>query len=122
MPVLAHTLLIFHGSAREASGKAATAFVDELRSNKCCSNFSICFLRGAGPDLAQAIATAIAAGHKKLRLLPLFLLPGSHTSEDIPAVVDKLRSDNPDVVFEVSDCLVRNPQFIEFVANQITRE
>jgi sirohydrochlorin cobaltochelatase len=121
-----HSLLVFHGSAREAAGSAAKSFAEKLRSDKllpdCHKDFSICFLRGAEPVLDQAIAVAIANGYKKLRLIPLFLLPGSHTSEEIPAIVARFKSANPAVEFEVSDCLVHNPQFIAFVADQIARD
>ncbi|MBU1107438.1 MAG: CbiX/SirB N-terminal domain-containing protein [Candidatus Riflebacteria bacterium] len=119
MSVLSHTLLIFHGSARESASNAAVAFAAELSSKRDCSDFSICFLKGAEPDLTLAITNAIAKGYKKLLLLPLFLLPGAHISEDIPAVVDKFKSSNPEVAFQVCDCLTHNPQFIEFVSNQI---
>ena len=122
MTTATYSLLVFHGSARETAGNAATSFADKLRSTNCHRDFSICFLRGAEPVLDKAIAAVIADGHKKLRLIPLFLLPGSHTSEEIPAIVERFRNENPAVEFEVSECLVHTPQFIEFVANQIDRD
>lgn len=122
MTTATYSLLVFHGSARETAGNAATSFADKLRSANCQRDFSICFLRGAEPALDKAITAAIENGHKKLRLIPLFLLPGSHTSEEIPAIVERFKRENPAVEFEVSECLVHTPQFIEFVANQIARD
>lgn len=116
-----HSLLIFHGSARETAGNAAAIFAETLKNQKSLSEFSICFLRGAQPSLENAIETAITSGYTSLRLIPLFLLPGSHIDEDIPEIVEKFRLANPGVTIELGSCLVQNSQFISFVAEQIAR-
>ncbi|PKL46108.1 MAG: hypothetical protein CVV42_17660 [Candidatus Riflebacteria bacterium HGW-Riflebacteria-2] len=114
-----HALLIFHGSARETASNAAAVFVENLKKQNNPVDFSICFLRGAEPTLEKAIETAIDNGCTSLRLIPLFLLPGSHIDEDIPAIIEKYQLANPHIEFEAGSCLVHNPQFIKFVANEI---
>jgi len=114
-----HSLLIFHGSARETAGNAATVFADSLKARDGMTEFSICFLRGAKPSLEEAIDKAIANECSCLRLIPLFLLPGSHIDEDIPEIVKKYRQANPHTTIELGSCLVHNPNFIKFVANEI---
>jgi len=115
-----HSLLIFHGSARETAGNAATVFADSLKARDGMAEFSVCFLRGAKPSLEEAIEEAIANGCSCLRLIPLFLLPGSHIDEDIPAIVKKYRETYPHTTIKLGSCLVHNPNFIKFVADEIT--
>lgn len=40
----------------------------------------------APPSISDAVATAVAAGAKKVVLAPYFLSNGRHISEDIPAL------------------------------------
>jgi len=72
--------------------------------------------------LDEAIKTAIANGYLSLRLIPLFLLPGSHIDEDIPAIVENFRQTNPGIDIKLGSCLVQNRQFIEFVAAEIAED
>lgn len=116
-----HFLLIFHGSARESAGKAAASFAEGLRSDSGKPDFSVCFLRGAEPSLEQAIRQSIASGRQKLHLIPLFLLPGAHIDEDIPVIADNFKKANPGVEFKLATCLVDNPQFMKFVASQMSQ-
>jgi sirohydrochlorin ferrochelatase len=122
MAATRHSLLIFHGSARETAGNAATVFADALKARDGIADFSICFLRGAKPSLEEAIDKAIADGYSRLHLIPLFLLPGSHIDEDIPAIVQKCRQFNPDITISLGSCLVHNPQFIKFVASEMAAD
>jgi len=117
-----HSLLIFHGSARETAGNAATVFADSLKACDGIADFSMCFLRGAKPSLEEAIEKAIADGCDSLRLIPLFLLPGSHIDEDIPAILQKYRQSNPEIKIKLGSCLVHNPQFIKFVASEMAED
>lgn len=117
-----HSLLIFHGSARASATKAAATFAERLRDLGRAPDFSVCFLRGAEPSLDEALKNAIAKGHLYLRLIPLFLLPGSHINEDIPASIEKCTKENPDLKCEVAECLVENPEFVDFIANEISRD
>jgi len=79
-------------------------------------------LRGARPSLEEAIQAAINSGYRCLRLIPLFLLPGSHIDEDIPTIVTKYRQANPEMKIELGSCLVHNPHFVKFVASEIAED
>ena len=83
------------------------------------TDFSICFLEGVAPELAMALEKVVARGFRKIRLIPLFLLPGTHTRKDIPAAADVIKKTYPHVRIEILDCLVEMPEFLELISNKL---
>ncbi len=113
------SILIFHGSARSETHSTAQEFARQLSEETGCKNFAVCFLKGVTPDLEEALNTAIMHGWRRLRLLPLFLLPGTHTSYDIPALAAQCQAKNPEAEISIDTCLVKNPGFLQLIAKQI---
>lgn len=105
------SLLVFHGSARSDANNAAFNFADKI-INSGCHNFSVCFLKGVKPDLQQALTQAAEAGHTRIKIIPLFLLPGSHIQKDIPEIIETARIEFPKLQIIVEKCLVDWPEFV----------
>jgi sirohydrochlorin cobaltochelatase len=59
------------------------------------------FLEWAEPDLPLAVASLLAQGHRRIRLLPLFFGMGKHAREDLPLLVDGLRERHPQLQLDV---------------------
>lgn len=112
------SLLVFHGSARSEANMAATEFAKKLQDLNC-QNFSVCFLKGVSPDLNQALTEAAVAGIIRIRITPLFLLPGSHISRDIPEIVDEAKKKFPQLEISIDKCLVESPEFIDLSAARL---
>lgn len=115
------SLLIFHGSARPEANAAAVSFAERLKKQINGTSFSICFLKGVAPELADSLKEIVARGYRKIRLLPLFLLPGAHTCTDIPAAADAIKSAHPQVKIEILDCLVEIPEFLELISKKLNK-
>ncbi|MDD3146092.1 MAG: CbiX/SirB N-terminal domain-containing protein [Candidatus Riflebacteria bacterium] len=113
------SILIFHGSARSEANSAARTFAGQLESGSGCRNFSVCFLKGAVPELEDEITRVATTGWRNIRLIPLFLLPGTHTGFDIPTAAKNARAKFPEVKIEILACLVNWPEFLDLVAKQI---
>ena len=113
------SLLIFHGSARPEANAAAVSFAERLGKRIATTSFSICFLKGVAPELAAALDEVVARGFRKIRLIPLFLLPGTHTCKDIPAAADAVKTAHPQVEIEILDCLVEMPEFLELIGKTL---
>ncbi|GAB1355275.1 hypothetical protein MASR1M12_40170 [Erysipelotrichia bacterium] len=113
------SLLIFHGSALPEANAAAVGFAERLKERIGMTDFSICFLKGVAPELAMALEKVVARGFRKIRLIPLFLLPGTHTRKDIPAAADVIKKTYPHVRIEILDCLVEMPEFLELIGNKL---
>lgn len=113
------SLLIFHGSARPEANAAAVSFAERLKKRIGMTSFAICFLKGVAPELATALEETVARGFNKIRLIPLFLLPGTHNCKDIPAAADVIKKTHPQVEIEIFDCLVEMPEFLELIGKKL---
>ncbi len=70
---------------------AATVGVDGVR---------LAYMEIADPTLADAVAELAAAGHTRIRVLPLFMSAGGHVAKDIPKQLDVQRAAHPSIDFE----------------------
>ena len=61
-----------------------------------CAYLEICT-----PSLPEAAADLLAAGARELRVFPLFLGVGKHAREDLPLLIEDIRSAHPDVPIEL---------------------
>lgn len=97
---------IAHGS-RVA---AANGFLAELILG-LGKHVNIGFLELAEPSIAQALQRHIVAGARRIRLLPLFLSPGRHVGQDVPAIVRSLKKRHPQVEIVLEPILAEQPGF-----------
>lgn len=97
-------VLVAHGSRDPAW---ARPFEDLARE----TGARLAFLELGEPRLAAAVTQALAEGAPRVRVLPLFMAPGAHVREDIPAALDALRAAHPDRVIELLPSLGEDGRF-----------
>jgi sirohydrochlorin cobaltochelatase len=90
-------LLVVHGSRDPQYGLALENLVENCQHKFPPGTLlAAAYLELAESDLATQIAAfaqqALAQGCQELRILPLFLAPGVHASQDIPAAISLLES------------------------------
>lgn len=61
-----------------------------------CAYLEICV-----PSLLEAAAELVAAGARQLRIFPLFLGVGKHAREDLPLLIEQIRTAHPDVQIDL---------------------
>ena len=61
-----------------------------------CAYLEIC-----APSLPDAATDLIASGALQLRVFPLFLGVGKHAREDLPLLIEQIRTAHPDVSIEL---------------------
>ncbi len=114
-------ILLAHGSRTEAAfaemqdlaGRMAA-----LRERSPAGNawkIRGAFLSLTPPDLARAVADAIADGAREVRILPLFLFSGKHVLTDIPDQVEALRARHPGISIALLDPIGRQKGFEDFL-------
>ena len=59
------------------------------------------YLELCPPTLPEAVASALAAGARRVRVLPLFFGMGKHAREDLPVLVAQLQALHPNVRLEL---------------------
>ena len=92
-------LLVAHGSRRSESNDEVVKLANKL-SDQIDERFSrveAAFLEIAQPDITTAVQGLVVDGFDFITVVPYFLAPGSHVVNDIPAILQKIQSDQPDL-------------------------
>lgn len=77
---------------------------------------STAYLELDQPDLAGAAAGMIALGASQVTIVPMFLGTGKHAREDLPVLVDSLRSSYPGVRFSLQPPVGEDPRVLDLLA------
>ena len=115
-------IVVSHGSRREASNDEVKRLALQLSIHQQNSfdDVSAAFLEIAEPSIPDGIAAAIEHGADEVTVLPYFLSAGRHVTQDIPAEVDKARSQMPDAVIRITPYLGRAPEMAEIVLRMVS--
>ena len=113
-----YCVFVFHGSKNVESENTIKNFSDNLKNRIECS-FSICYLKEKSPTLSEALEEAYNNGFKQINCFPLFVLPGSHITKDIPAAIQEFKSRHTDCVIKQMPCLTENKSFVNFIISAI---
>jgi len=88
-------VLLDHGSRRAEAHAHLEALASRVQARAQDTIVRVAHLELAPPGLTEAVAQAVAAGADQVRILPLFLLPGRHVSEDLPRLLGEVRARHP---------------------------
>jgi len=100
---------VAHGSGLEGANKFVLGLINQLASDK---PINLGFLEMAEPSLTQALSAHIQNGEANIRVIPLFLAPGKHTLQDIPAIITNVAIKFPDIQLSVDTCIGTHPDFL----------
>ena len=93
---MAHALVLFaHGARDPRWAEPFEAVAARVRAAAPGLPVVLAFLELMTPSLADAVATLVAAGATRVDVVPLFLGTGGHLREDLPPLVDALRTAHP---------------------------
>lgn len=110
-------VLFAHGSRDPQWRVPIEAVAAQIHSRQpgtlvCCAYLELC-----APSLAEAAAHLIASGARQLRIFPLFLGVGKHAREDLPLLIESIRSAHPDITIELLPAAGEYPQLTAFMAD-----
>lgn len=74
------------------------------------------YLELTDPDLASATAQLVKQGCCHITVLPMFLGTGRHARNDLPTLVEALRSTYPAVTFAVATAVGEDPRVTTLLA------
>lgn len=98
-------LLVDHGSRREAANATLAEMAARLRQRRPDLLVAHAHMELAQPDIAAGFTALVVAGADDIRVVPYFLAPGRHASEDIPALVTAAAVAHPQVTWRIGECL-----------------
>jgi len=114
-------VIVAHGSRREASNEEVRKFVESI-SGKLGKRFrkvEAAFLELAEPSIPNGIEKCIHTGAEEVIVLPYFLTAGRHVTQDIPAQVELMRTQNPNVVITIAEYLGADERVADLMASLV---
>jgi sirohydrochlorin ferrochelatase len=112
-------LLIAHGSRRPEANADLERVAEGLRGRHPL--VEVAYLELAAPSIDEGGARCVEQGATRVVLLPYFLSPGKHVTEDLAAARDRLSERFPAVRFTLADPLGPHPLLLDILEER-TRE
>ncbi len=113
-------LIVAHGSRREASNNEIRALTEALQ-RKAANRFDdvgCAFLELAEPSIPDGISQCIEHGATHVTVFPYFLSAGRHVASDIPAEVNQMVREYPDVAITIAPYLGAAGAMSELILQQ----
>lgn len=109
-----------HGSRAVAANEAHRAVVARL-AEQVPVEVVPAFLELTDPSIAEAIDQAIADGATTVAVLPYFLHPGRHLTEDLPRIVAEASGRHPGATVRLAPSFGADPALGAVLAAQVAR-
>jgi sirohydrochlorin ferrochelatase len=111
-------ILLDHGSREPEANAQLDALAALLAARLPGRRVATAHLSLAAPTLAEAGAACVREGATEVVVVPCFLAPGRHVREDLPRLVEALRSAHPGVGFTLAAPLGAHPAVAEALADR----
>jgi sirohydrochlorin ferrochelatase len=112
-------LLIAHGSRRAQANADLDHLAAIMRSRGEFLHVQPAYLELCEPSIEAGGSQCVAAGAKRVVMMPYFLSAGVHVVEDMTEAREKLHQRFPDVEFLLTEHLGRHPLLAEIVVERV---
>ena len=109
-------VLFGHGSRDPLWRLPMETVATRLRTLQPDTPVRCAYLELEAPSLPAAVAELVAAGARSVTIVPMFLGTGRHAREDLPVLVDGLRTAHPDVAFVLQKPVGEDGRVLELIA------
>ena len=116
-PALRGIVLFAHGSRDPLWRLPIEAVAAQISARNPGILVRCAYLEICTPSLPEAAGELIGAGARQLRVFPLFLGVGKHAREDLPLLIEDIRSAHPDVGIELLQAAGEYPQMTSLMAD-----
>ena len=96
-------IIFTHGSRLKSGNETMLALVEKIRERTGYEHIEACFMELGKPLIPVAIRKLVRQGCTHIFGYALFLVPGSHLSEDIPFIFQQTLKNHPGTGDEPED-------------------
>lgn len=109
-------VVVDHGSKRKAANDMIFRIADDVRSRTPDSvPVFAAHMELAEPSIADAVQQCADSGVEHVVIVPFFLSPGRHATEDIPQLTEDAVNKFPQMTFDVKPPIGTHPSIIDVV-------
>lgn len=112
-------IILGHGSRVEIANRPLVEMAEMVSRLLGETRVEGAFLQMAAPSLEEAVDALVAEGRREIAVVPFFLYPGAHVTEDIPQKAFELREKHPGVEIFVTQHLGVHPLLAELVVERV---
>ncbi len=109
-------VLFAHGSRDPLWRGPIDAVAAEIQRQAPDTPVHCAFLELMAPSLPETVAALVQAGHRSVRVVPLFLGMGRHAREDLPELIGQLRQNHPDLNLQLLPAVGEMPELTRCLA------
>ncbi len=110
-------ILVDHGSKIEEANEVLKRIAAIIKTVSQ-SGFDIveyCHMELGSPTIEEALNKCVKLGAKNIVFFPYFLIPGKHSTQDIPEMIKKAAKQHRGVRYKIAEPLGIHPKIIEVV-------
>ena len=108
-----------HGSRDPDAVREFEALVELVRERAPQDAVSHGYLEFASPTIAQAVADNLAAGARQVAVVPGVLLAARHAKNDMPAEMQAVARDHPEIDFHFGAPMSLDPKLLQLAQERI---
>jgi sirohydrochlorin cobaltochelatase len=109
-------IVFAHGSRDSLWRLPIEAVAQRIAQSDPAAAVSCAYLELCEPDIATAAQALLAKGATHVRVLPLFFGMGKHAREDLPVLMQDLKTAHPSVRFEQLPAAGEDPRLTALLA------
>ncbi len=115
-------VVLAHGSRVETTRVTLQRLCAQLADQVDFDHVAGAFMQFTKPTLRSAVKYLVSKGCERIVVFPCFLFDGRHVRESIPAELDQLEVEYPEVGFRLLGHIGYDSQLVELIANRIRGE
>ena len=112
-------LLVDHGSRRSEANVVLEELAARLSARLSDRIIAFAHMELAEPTVGQAVAACVAKGATEIVVHPYFLVPGSHSTADIPRLARAALTGHPHVTLRITPPLGLHEKIVEVVLERV---
>lgn len=112
-------LLLGHGSKLKDANDTLRKVADTIKERGGFGCVQSAFLQMESPDIRAAISLLVEKGFDDFIVMPYFLYPGAHVTQDIPEELNKAALDHPQMKYRMTKSLGFHDKLIDITLERI---
>ncbi len=115
-------LLVDHGSRRPEAHEHLEWTAAQVRLRRPGLRVHVAHLELVPPTLSEALERCAAEGDTRVDVLPLFLIPGRHSTRDLPEQLASAAARHPGLAVRLLEPLGSRPEIADLILAAVTGE